>query len=85
MMNRQTPVRAIALGALLTIGFAPATQAQTSETGGRQQVRSACQADIRKLCAGIRPGGGRIQNCFREKQDQVSTGCKAALAAMRQK
>ena len=45
-----------------------------------QALRAACESDVRKLCAGIQPGGGRIQKCLSEKKDQVSDGCKKVVA-----
>jgi len=44
-------------------------------------VRAACQADFEKNCPGIRPGGGRLLACMREKQAAFSDGCKDALKA----
>jgi len=46
-------------------------------------IRRACGSDIRSVCAGIMPGGGRIKQCMIEKRDQLSSGCKAALANAR--
>ena len=49
----------------------------------RQRVEAfaeACKADAEKLCQGIRPGQGRIANCLIEKKDQVSPGCRQAIA-----
>lgn len=43
-------------------------------------LRQACMADVQKLCADVQMGGGRIFQCLREHQDQVSEGCKAAIA-----
>jgi hypothetical protein len=73
---------AVMLGALMTLVFAglPAA-AKTAQPSGT--VRAACAADIRTLCAGIQPGGGRIRQCMREKRDQLSQGCKRALIAAR--
>ncbi len=42
-------------------------------------ARAACEADIRKLCAGVQPGGGRILACLKQHKDQVSDGCKQAV------
>lgn len=49
-----------------------------------QAVRAACTADIRSLCAGVLPGGGRVVRCMRDKRDSLSEGCRDALAAARQ-
>jgi hypothetical protein len=36
-----------------------------------------CQ--IKTICAGVQPGGGRIIDCLREHKDQLSDACYAAL------
>jgi hypothetical protein len=43
-------------------------------------VRSACGADIRTLCAGVQPGGGRIVQCIASNAASLSPGCKDVLA-----
>jgi len=43
-------------------------------------VRSACSADIRSLCAGIAPGGGRIVQCIASNAASLSPACKDVLA-----
>jgi hypothetical protein len=43
-------------------------------------VRSACGADIRTLCAGVQPGGGRIVQCIASNAVSLSPGCKEVLA-----
>lgn len=71
------------LGAMVTaIVTGGAAQAQ-SDTKPNAQVREACTADIRTLCAGVMPGGGRVKQCMVEKHDQLSQGCKSALLAAR--
>ena len=50
----------------------------------RRAVRQACMEDIRTLCAGSEPGGGRVLMCLRSHKDQVSDGCKAATAHLRE-
>ncbi|MGJ4887759.1 hypothetical protein ACQR0Z_07635 [Bradyrhizobium sp. HKCCYLS3077] len=54
----------------------PITAAQAQNTGA---VRQACGSEVRTLCAGISPGGGRIKQCMIEKFDKLSDGCKTAL------
>lgn len=46
---------------------------------GAQEVREACKEDVLKLCKGIEPGGGRIINCLREHENELSAGCKARM------
>ncbi|UFW49244.1 MULTISPECIES: hypothetical protein [Bradyrhizobium] len=43
-------------------------------------VRSACGADIRSLCAGVAPGGGRIIQCVSNNAASLSPACKDVLA-----
>lgn len=45
--------------------------------------RDACAADIAKFCADIEPSGHHVMQCIRQHQDQVSDGCKSALASAR--
>lgn len=46
----------------------------------RARVTEACRADIKKLCPEVKPGGGRIAACLKDKKDQMSDDCKADLA-----
>ena len=43
-------------------------------------VRSACGADIRTLCAGVAPGGGRIMQCISNRAASLSPACRDVLA-----
>ncbi|WBL79467.1 hypothetical protein I3J27_03305 [Bradyrhizobium xenonodulans] len=43
-------------------------------------IRSACSADIRTLCAGVAPGGGRIVQCVASNAASLSPACKDVLA-----
>lgn len=45
------------------------------------EVQKACQNDIKTLCSGVKPGGGRIRDCIMGKTDQLSPSCKTALSA----
>jgi hypothetical protein len=45
----------------------------------RAALRAACEADFGKHCPCIRPGGGRLVACFREKQADFSQACQAAF------
>ncbi len=42
-------------------------------------MRSACGADVRTLCAGVAPGGGRIMQCIANRAADLSPACKDVL------
>jgi len=42
-------------------------------------LRSACSADIRTLCAGVAPGGGRIMQCIANRGGDLSAPCRDVL------
>jgi hypothetical protein len=43
-------------------------------------LRSACGADVRSLCGGVAPGGGRIAQCLSTNAASLSPACKEVLA-----
>ena len=57
-------------------GYTPSPQMQAA----REAVRQACGGDLQKLCAGAE--GREAMICLRQNADQVSAGCKAALAKL---
>lgn len=70
------------LASALVLSFAAASAFAADAPAPNADVRQACKADVEALCKGIEPGGGRIAACLKEKKDQVSVGCKTAIAAM---
>jgi hypothetical protein len=42
-------------------------------------LRSACGADVRSLCAGVDPGGGRIIECLATQSASLSPDCRGVL------
>jgi Golgi apparatus protein 1 len=44
--------------------------------------RDACRADAERLCQGVEPGKGRVAQCLKEKEAQVSSECKAHMDKM---
>jgi hypothetical protein len=42
-------------------------------------MRSACGADVRSLCAGVDPGGGRIIECLATQSASLSPSCRGVL------
>jgi hypothetical protein len=43
-------------------------------------LRSACGGDVRALCGGVAPGGGRIMRCLATQAASLSPACKDILA-----
>jgi cysteine rich repeat protein len=43
-------------------------------------VRKACRADVKKNCADIKPGGGRIEACLKDHFADVSDPCKDTIS-----
>jgi hypothetical protein len=70
----------LAIAALLAATIAGSAASSANAQGNQsRELRQACSADVRSVCAGVMPGGGRIKQCMTEKFDQLSDGCKAAL------
>jgi hypothetical protein len=68
-------MRSIRAFALAVVVLVPS--AAVAEPGPMQ---SACRSDLRTLCAGVQPGGGRIRDCMKEHRSQLSSACKIAIA-----
>ena len=66
--------------AVPAIGFvtmaAFADDATPPPTGGPM---AACRQDIQTLCPGVQRGGGRIMECLKSHETDVSAGCKTAM------
>jgi len=69
-------IRLLAAGLLIALAASPA-QAQPAA------LQAACAQDATALCPGVKPGGGRILACFRQKSAQLSDGCRSALRQAR--
>jgi hypothetical protein len=42
-------------------------------------VAPNCRAEIKKLCQGVRPGGGRIKKCIADNESKLSPPCQKAV------
>ena len=66
--------RLVVLGLAPVLLLTPATaMAQLGE------ARQACAADIKQMCAEVKPGEGRLKACVKEHFGQLSASCQTAL------
>lgn len=69
----------ITLTCLGTLCACTARAQPPSSSGEAAAVRQACREDFRKLCPGVRPGGGRIRDCMVAHRDELSPSCRDAV------
>ncbi|ABS68679.1 cysteine rich repeat-containing protein [Xanthobacter versatilis] len=84
-MSRARLARVLTLPLLafgLALGLAPGARAQTVSPEQAKALRTACEADVQKLCAGVQPGGGRLVQCLKEHKEEVTPPCQATLGAL---
>ena len=67
--------------------LAPAcTAARTAAADARQDrrdaFRAACGGDVAKLCATVEKGHGKMVECIRGNEAQLSPACKSEVAAL---
>lgn len=70
-----------ALIAACLIGTLAALPSLAQDAKG--QAREACEADYRRLCAGVMPGGGRVRKCLDDHADALSPRCQQIISAAR--
>lgn len=44
-----------------------------------KDMKEACEEDARKLCKDTRPGGGRIMQCLKQHEGELSPACKEKM------
>jgi hypothetical protein len=52
---------------------------------GLEDLRTYCMSDIKRLCKGIEPGGGRLIQCLKTHKKEMSVGCAQALQKLKAK
>jgi hypothetical protein len=65
---------------------APAAGGGTMAHGDAMEIfREDCGPDVRRLCRGMFPGGGRIIGCLVENREQLSPACRTAMMELRER
>ncbi len=54
-------------------------QTRARIAGAVQQLRTACQDELRKFCSTVTPGEGRLLLCMQAHQDKIDRQCELAL------
>ena len=72
-MLRYSVLTALTLGAL----------AIPAHAQDRKALRDACVGDAQKLCANVQRGQGRIVQCLKSHEAELSPACRDGLAKAR--
>jgi len=60
--------------------LSPACKDRIAEMKQRgNEFRAACEDEVLKLCKDVKPGGGRIINCLKEHENELSPECKGKV------
>ena len=76
-MRRNTRVL---IGLLALSGAAAPLAAQQLTDAQRSAIKSACRGDYQSVCASVPPGTKDALQCLVQHSQQVSSGCRDALA-----
>ncbi len=74
-------MRAIIMGLSMLGALAAASTAQVHAQ--QNDLAKYCQADIKRLCPTVQPGGGRVMQCLKAHSKEMSVGCAQALQKMK--
>ncbi len=60
--------------------LSPACKEQISKAKKKiQDFKEACRADVTKFCKDVPPGRGRILQCLKQNEEELSPACKAVM------
>jgi hypothetical protein len=60
--------------------LSPACKQHVAEVKKKgQEFREACEDDVFKLCGDVKPGGGRVLNCLKQHEQELTPDCKAKM------
>jgi hypothetical protein len=70
--------------ALVVTSFLLAANVQAADEPSAPE-KGACREDLKKFCANVQPGGGRLAHCLKAHEPNLSPGCQEARRAAREK
>ncbi|MBI5626079.1 MAG: hypothetical protein HY935_02580 [Nitrosomonadales bacterium] len=61
--------------------LSPACKKRVAKAKERaKEMKEECHEDAKKLCKDIQPGGGRIMQCLKQHEGELSPACKENMA-----
>jgi hypothetical protein len=70
---------------LLALIALPVVAEESSLQREIEVLRTYCRPDIERLCPAVEPGGGRIKECLKQHEKEMSVGCAQALQKLKKK
>jgi len=77
-------IRNVLLAVACTMFVAGSALAQQAPAKGAKADR-VCQADAKKFCGDVRPGGGRVYKCLTDHNADLTPACRDGLAAAKKR
>jgi hypothetical protein len=69
----------IVLAAITASSIDAQAQPSPERSGQARALAGLCRADFKRLCAGVRPGGGRGLACLQQHLGELSPQCRDAI------
>ena len=66
----------------VTLAASTSTSLDARELGSAESMlRAQCSSDYLRLCASVDPNRKAVEACFHKNKNEVSPGCRAAVAS----
>lgn len=60
-------------------GQLPPAATPAEDPSEHHEITPSCRAEVKQLCRGILPGGGRIKRCIEANENKLSPSCRTAV------
>ncbi len=64
---------------VVLLAFASVLIATPVLADAESDVIAGCKPDVERLCKKVQPGNGRIIECLKKQENQISVGCAKAV------